>query len=242
MRSDALALRTPRIKLVRAATEIRMPGYATKMVTVRIADVDYRLWVLADNQQFADDDGAAERAGISSANWPLFGQLWPAGAVLASYMAGLAIADKHILEIGCGMGLSSLVLQHRGADITASDQHPLAAMFLARNCVENGLAPISYRAAGWGDSTNGDLGRFDLIIASDILYERGHADAVARFLQQHAAASCEFILTDPGRGQAPRLCKALLLQGYAYTERRLAFASSETAPFKGRLLHFSRHL
>jgi len=224
------------------AIENPMPGYAIKLLTVRIADVDYRLWVLADKQQFADADGAAARTGISSANWPLFGQLWPAGAVLATYLAGLPMAGRHILEIGCGMGLSSLLLQRRGGDITASDQHPLAAAFLARNCAENGLPPIPFVAAGWGDTAATALGRFDLIVASDILYERGHADAVAAFLHQHAAAACEFILTDPGRGQAPRLCKALLLQGYAYTERRLAFASAETAPFKGRLLHFTRRL
>ena len=34
------------------------------------------------------------------------------------------IAGKRILEVGCGIGLASLVLNHRPGDITATDHHP----------------------------------------------------------------------------------------------------------------------
>ena len=99
--------------------------YRTRIIDVSLSGDDYRIRALADRQQYADPDGLAERAGISSAQWCLFGQLWPAGRILAAAMVEFDIAGKRILEIGCGLGLSSLVLQRRRADITASDHHPL---------------------------------------------------------------------------------------------------------------------
>jgi tRNA1(Val) A37 N6-methylase TrmN6 len=64
--------------------------------------------------------------------------------VLAEAMCSFEVAGKRILEIGCGLGLSSLVLQRRKADITASDQHPLAESFLAHNARLN-IAELAYR-------------------------------------------------------------------------------------------------
>jgi len=111
-----------------------MPGYTTRRLTVRLGGHDYRIRALSDRQQFADPTGAAERAGISSALWCLFGQVWPAGRVLAEAMCSFDIAGKRILELGCGLGLSSLVLQRRHADVTASDHHPLAVTSAWRRC------------------------------------------------------------------------------------------------------------
>src|SRR3546814_5343850 len=84
-----------------------MNGYLTRTVTVCVGGRDYSIRALSDLQQFSDQDGAAERAGISSALWSLFGQVWPSGRVLAESMSGIAIAGMRILEIGCGLGLSS---------------------------------------------------------------------------------------------------------------------------------------
>ena len=113
-------------------------------------------------------------------------------------MSRFAVAGKSILEVGCGLGLSSLVLQQRGADVTASDHHPLAQEFLRVNAALNDLPPIDFHEASWTGS-NPDLGRFDLIIASDVLYERGHPVALAAFLARHAAPTAQVIVADPGR-------------------------------------------
>src|SRR5690606_37680265 len=89
---------------------VAMPGYETLQKQVTIGGHDYRLRVLADRQQFWDPDGHGERLGISSAQWALFGQLWPAGRLLAGAMQEFDIGGKRILELGCGIGLASLVL------------------------------------------------------------------------------------------------------------------------------------
>ncbi len=216
-----------------------MPGYSTRQVTLRIGGHDYRLRALSDRQQFADPHHAAERAGISSAQWALFGQPWPAGRVLAAAMSGFDVAGKRILELGCGLGLSSLVLQRRRADITASDHHPLAATFLEHNAALNDLPAVAYRDLPWA-IPNADLGRFDLIIASDVLYERDHAALLAALVWRHALAKSEVVITDPGRGNSATFTPAMLAQGSAADERRSRFDEKDQEPFRGRLLCYRR--
>lgn len=216
-----------------------MPGYATRVLDVRMGGRDYHVCALQDNQQFADPDGSAERAGVSSAQWPLFGQVWPSGLVLAEAMSTHEVAGLRILELGCGLALSSLVLQQRGADITASDLHPLAEAFLLDNAYRNGLPPIAYRDLPWAvpDDT---LGHFDLIIGSDILYERDHAALLAALVQRHALPHSEVVIADPGRGNGGAFGKAMHLLGYTTSERRCRFKPADVAPFRGRLLYYRR--
>ncbi len=144
-----------------------MPGYAVRETDHAVGGHVYRLRVLSDTQQFADPDGHSARIGISSAQWSLFGQVWPAGRLLAQAMNRFDIGGKRILELGCGIGLASLVLQRRGADVVASDAHPLAEGFLAYNAALNGLPAVHYRQLRW-DKALPTLGLFDVIIASDV--------------------------------------------------------------------------
>ena len=216
-----------------------MPGYTTRELTIRLGGRDYRIRALSDKQQFADPDGMAERAGISSSLWSLFGQVWPSGRVLAEAVSALDVAGKRILEIGCGLGLSSLVLQQRGADITASDHHPLAQSFLDHNAALNGLRAVSYRDLPW-ETPDLTLGQFDLIIGSDILYERNHAALLAQLLLRHAHRCIQVLVTDPGRGNSGPFTRALLAQGYTVSEQRSRFDERDTMPFRGRRLSYIR--
>ena len=215
-----------------------MSGYETETVTIRIGADDYRVRTLKDRQQFFDPDGSAERAGISSATWPIFGMLWPAGFALAEHMLEFPIAGKRILEVGCGSGLASLVLQRRGADITASDHHPLAAEFLQHNAQLNGLPPIKFVDAQWL-GPNPTLGKFDVVIGSDVLYERDHPALLAGFIQEHADSAACVVITEPGRGYRGPFSTRLLAQGYTRSELpfRLDGIDQES---KGRILTFER--
>ena len=113
-----------------------MPGYETRKLDVRIGAFSCRIRALSDHMQYADPQGEATRAGICSASWSLFGQLWPASKALARAVKHIDINNRRIIEIGCGLGLPSLLLQSRGADITASDHHPLSENFLDYNSAE----------------------------------------------------------------------------------------------------------
>lgn len=217
------------------------PSYRIKYSTLSIGAEDFHLCSLRDKQQFADQDGLAEQAGISSATWSLFGQLWPAGEVLAQTLSGMAVQGLRILELGCGLGLTSLLLQRLGADITASDYHPLAGEFLLRNAVLNELPPITYLSCDWAEHYQ-DLGLFDLIIGSDLLYERDHPGLLADFIARHGARCSRVLIVDPGRGNGARFSRLMLGHGYQQMADKVNPLDDPAAPFKGRILKYQRLL
>ena len=70
-----------------------MPGYDVRQDRIAIPGVDDLLICsLLDRQQFSDPQGDAERLGISSSLWPLFGLLWPSGSHLAARMGEIGRA------------------------------------------------------------------------------------------------------------------------------------------------------
>lgn len=107
-------------------------GYEVKWQDVAVAGgSDLHIRSLLDSQQFHDPLGEAEAAGISPACWSLFGQIWPSAQKLADLMQSWEFGSRRILELGCGLGLASLVIHRRLGDITASDCHPLTNRFFA---------------------------------------------------------------------------------------------------------------
>ncbi|MDR7025089.1 class I SAM-dependent methyltransferase [Pseudomonas peli] len=214
-------------------------SYRIKYSTLSIGLEDFHLCSLRDKQQFADLDGLAEKAGISSATWSLFGQLWPAGEVLAQTLSGMSVDGLRILELGCGLGLTSLVLQRLGADITASDYHPLAGEFLLRNAALNQLDPVPYQSCDWAEDYQ-QLGLFDLVIGSDLLYERDHPSLLAGFIDRHCNRHAAVLIVDPGRGNSARFSRHMLGHGYLQLADSLNLLDNPDAPFKGRILSYRR--
>ncbi|MDH6166221.1 putative nicotinamide N-methyase [Variovorax boronicumulans] len=224
-----------------------MPGYEIKLERIAIAGADdLVIRSLLDRQQFSDPLGAAAAQGISSAAWPMFGLLWPSGAQLAARMAvHPVVIGARVLEIGCGLALASLVGHRRGNDMTASDCHPLAAGFLLENLRLNALAPMKYRRGHWGMremNAPGDvLGLFDLIIGSDLLYERDASGLLAAFIGRHAGPAAQIWIVDPDRGNRPAFNRQMADEGFGMCEERLdQRASQGRVAYRGRLLTYSK--
>ena len=245
------------------------PGYLTKQESIAVKGVaNILIRSLLDKQQFHDPHGEALQQGISSAAWPLFGLLWPSGLHLAERLAQRPVqAGERILEVGCGLALASLVGHRRGADVTASDCHPMAAGFMLENLRINGLLPLEYRHGRWGMLPAGDgpaapmappptrviayprihiaapvQGRFDLIMGSDILYERDEAGTLPAFIEEHAAHACEVWVVDPNRGNRAHFHRHMGALGFVLKEYALTLAAtSGLAAYKGRMLSYQRH-
>lgn len=231
-----------------------MNGFGTKLQYVSIAEGEgLAIRSLLDRHQYHDPHGAAARLGICSASWPLFGMVWPSGVQLAAQLARRPVCHRErILEIGCGLGLASLVAHRRGARVTASDRHPLARRFLDDNAGLNGLAPLKYRHGQWGiahrpctEDTGADLlsARYDLIVGSDLLYDRDAPQALAFFIDDHALPDAEVWLVDPDRGHRPAFTRQMAAYGFELvSETRLGRRPDGPGrrDYKGRMLVYRR--
>ena len=201
--------------------------------------ISYLILSLQDRQQYHDHDNAASDLGISSATWPLFGVIWPSSVILASTVSQMPLEGKRVLEIGCGIGLSSLVLHGMGINITASDYHPLAKTFLDKNIVNNELQPIEYQTGNW-EKQNPQLGIYDLIIGSDVLYEPNHAKNVSQFIDQHSSPDVEVIIVDPDRSNHSHFTRNMAGLGYTHHYEKFNMMDLDRKSCKGRILYYQR--
>lgn len=212
-----------------------------KYQTIEFGKNDIHLKTLRDKQEFNDDDKVAEKLGISNATWSLFGVVWPSSEVLANFIYNYDFKDKRILEVGCGIGLSSLILNRLNADITATDYHPEVEKYLLENTKLNQDKKIPFVRVDWDDEYNDKLGKFDLIIGSDLLYERDHAELLSIFLNSHAKLNCKVILVNPNRGHQAKFTNKMAEYGFSCTSHEVQNTEYLDEPYKGKIFKYSRN-
>lgn len=202
--------------------------------TIEFSEFDIHLRCLRDSQQFDPVDSATSRAVAPSA-WSFFGLLWDSGRVLSQCMSERQGRAVRVLEVGCGIGLASLVLHKRGWAVTASDYHPQAGVFLTENLKLNQAPPLPFVVADWAQDYP-QLGEFDLIIGSDLLYEPDHAELLSDFISRHAAPSCEVVLVDARRGWLSGFRRRM--EGHGFTVARTAAPETDgvKTAYRGHIL------
>jgi ETFB lysine methyltransferase len=129
---------------------------------------------------------------------PYWADLWPSALVLARHIGGMAGAGRPLLELGCGAGLVAAAAAAAGFAVTATDYYEDALSFTEVNVATNAGVAAETRMVDWRQLPD-DLGRFDFVIASDVLYERDYGNLLARAIGRTLAPSGIAWLTDPGR-------------------------------------------
>lgn len=214
-------------------------GYEVSVQTITIGNHPFVIRGLTDRQQSGEPDERCKAAGICDASWPIFGMVWPSGMILADVMDNYPFHKLRVLEVGCGLGLASMVSHRQGADITASDYHPVAETFMDENLLLNHMKPLQFALVDW-KKFHTTLGKFDLIIGSDVLYEPNHPKLLAGFIDRHAADNSRVIIVDPGRRQRLDFSKRMLANGYSQVPHPLNAALADRIEFKGKVMEFTR--
>jgi predicted nicotinamide N-methyase len=138
------------------------------------------------------DDGPVEWAPLV----PYWSVLWRSGMALARELASRPLAGLRVVELGCGLGVPSLVAARAGAEVLATDECAEALELLGRNARGNGVA-VQTAGVRWSEADElAARGPFDLVLAADVLYER---TSVAPLLSLLPRLGREVLLADPGR-------------------------------------------
>ena len=133
---------------------------------------------------------------------PYWAELWPSALALARVVAERPLARARVLELGCGLGLPSVVAALGGARVVATDWSPDALVFTALNAERNGAA-VGTLLCSWSQPEPlVGRGPWDLVLASDVLYERRNVELLLELLPRLVDESGEILLTDPGRPAA----------------------------------------
>lgn len=129
---------------------------------------------------------------------PYWADIWPSSTVFASLIATRDGAGRSALELGCGLGLVTLGALRVGYDVTATDYYEDALLFARYNGITNAGREPATRMVDWRHLP-ADLGLFDLVLASDVLYERTYATLVAETIVATLKADGVALIADPGR-------------------------------------------
>jgi predicted nicotinamide N-methyase len=148
-----------------------------------------------DSPEALIDEAAFERDEFL----PYWAELWPAAAALANALPD--VRGLRVVELGCGLGLPSLVAAARGADVTATDWAEEAIALLRENAARNAVE-LRAEVRDWRDPWDD---RFDLALAADVLYERRNVEPVLARLRELAPAALVALAGRPQEREFLRL-------------------------------------
>lgn len=132
---------------------------------------------------------------------PYWAELWPSALALARVVAARSLGGTRVLELGCGLGIPSIVAALGGARVLATDWSADAAELLEENARRNG-AVLEIAVRAWDDPALSSSGPWGLVLASDVLYERRNVGLLLELLPRLVDERGEVLLADPGRPPA----------------------------------------
>jgi predicted nicotinamide N-methyase len=193
---------------------------------VPIAGRDLRLLRPRDAEALLDEQ-AFEREEFL----PYWAELWPSSLALARAVSARALRGARTLELGCGLGLPSIAAALAGGRVLATDWSAEAVAMTAENAERNDAA-LETLVCSW-TAPEPLLARapWDLVLASDVLYEARNGDVLLDLLPQLGA---EVWLADPGRPPAARFLEA--------ARRDWAISSRRVPELAGGAVHRLRRL
>ena len=167
--------------------------FRTAKRTVRVSERDVELLSPANA-----DDLISEDDYVADERLPYWADLWPSAQILANEVALMRLGNQRVLELGCGLGVVALGAAMAGAEVTATDYYDDALLFAALNVHAATGKSIATRMVNWVAMPE-DLGKFDVVLASDVLYEHRYAAMVADAIAKTLVRGGEAIVADPGR-------------------------------------------
>ena len=158
------------------------------------------------------DDLISEEDFIRDERMPYWAEPWPSGLVLASTIAAWQGHGRRLLELGCGAGLVAVAASLAGFDVTATDYYDDALGFAWLNVWRTTHRAIDTRMVDWRAMPD-DLRAFDVVIASDVLYEKHYAALVAAAIARTLSPTGVAVVADPGRVATPSFLEHVTTEG-----------------------------
>jgi len=136
---------------------------------------------------------------------PYWAELWPSSLALARAIGGRALKGARTLELGCGLGLPSIAAALAGGRVLATDWSSEAIRMTETNAERNDAA-LETLVCSWTEPAPLlERAPWDLVLASDVLYEARNGEALLALLPQLGR---DIWLADPGRKAAERFLEA----------------------------------
>ncbi len=156
--------------------------------TVRVAGTSLEILQIRNMVDYVE--ALAEQNPDQPLTLPFWARIWPSSLLLAYYIDRLPVQDAGLLEIGAGVGVSSLFAASKGFRAILSDNNDDALLFARINILRNGLQDRAQVAHVDFTTTNFEQ-RFKWIIGCEILYRDECFRPLVKFLLRHLSPDPE---------------------------------------------------
>jgi predicted nicotinamide N-methyase len=198
--------------------------YATETRVWKIADEMLNLTTLQNVENSIDQVIQwLESRGIAADEIenlaPYFGTVWPSAVALAAYLNQPTIKPwligKRSVELGCGLGIPSLIFSKAGGSCTVVDNHPSVPVFLQKNVAQNEPATLTFKSPqqALDDAKTSGI-QYEWVIASDVLYDKSLVETFVQMISALAAPDARCVITDPGRAYIQAFVAAMNRAGW----------------------------
>lgn len=219
------------IAALRASLERR---FRTCVTTVRVLGEELSLLHPANA-----DELISEEDYVRDERLPYWADVWPSSVVLAEHVLRAEGGGRRFLELGCGIGLVAAAAARAGFAVTASDYYEDALEFARVNVAANSGRDIETRLVDWR-SLPADLGTFNVVVASDVLYEPRYGPLIAEVLDATLTAAGVGFVADPGRVAAEAFVGACTELGLEATAGAPVEHQAETGMQRIRIYEIRR--
>ncbi len=192
--------------------DLELAGH--KLVVQKGSDVD-SLW-----EDLLEGEGPGSEDRI-----PYWTEIWPCSVVLAEHLNNCQdmLRNKLCLEVGCGLGVTSMVAAKLGARVMALDIEWHAVYYALHNAILNNIFHVQWVSMDWKQPSLKSQ-QFDFIWAGDVLYEKRFALPLASFLNDNLAPGGKVWIADQDRNISQKTWPVLFdngFQGRELTQRRV---------------------
>jgi len=151
---------------------------------------------------------------------PYWAELWASAVALAHDVSIRSLRGKRTLELGCGLGLPSIAAARAGGRVLATDWSLDAVRATATNAELNDVEIETLRCAWEEADPLVARGPWQLVIASDVLYEHRNVDQLLELLPRLVAERGLVLLADPGRAPSGRFLERARDEGWMVRSTR----------------------
>jgi predicted nicotinamide N-methyase len=191
--------------------------YDLQETTYSFGGSEFRFLSVLDSYALLDRISPEEF--VKDEQMPYWAEIWPASVTLSRIiMEDLDLSGKSVIELGAGVGMSSIAAASMGAQVLATDYSAEALRFVVYNALSNGVA-LETGSLDWRMVTCRE--RFDVLLAADVLYERVNLLPIVMAIDKLLKPGGTAYVADPRRRLAEQFLELIDENGFVV-------ASSET--------------
>lgn len=162
---------------------------------------------------------------VKDEQMPYWAEIWPAAVMLSEFiMEELVVAGKRIIEIGAGVGMTSVAAAAMGADVLSTDYSEEALRFIRLNSLRNRVS-VSTEQLDWRCIHRHDS--FDVLFAADVLYERMNLLPIIYAVDKLVKPEGCAYIADPRRRLAEQFLDLAFENGFSVTSHAKSFSKGK---------------